>query len=153
MVLLGLHHHDNYKGDDTLGEELGALCNTLDRLKNKIDTSRKRVIWTYPSLNGPWLCYRWQITCCHHHSPEVQQNNKLLVKSKTRCKVYSVLWQTCQTFFFRTSLLINSLITREALIKHTSEVPYFHLLSNLHIQLQFSWKIPPSSWDGGETSF
>ena len=44
MELLGLRHHDNYKGDDALGEVLGALCNTLDRLKNKIDTSRKRVI-------------------------------------------------------------------------------------------------------------
>jgi len=44
MALLGLHHHDNYEGDDALGEVLGALCNTLDGLKNKIDTSRKRVI-------------------------------------------------------------------------------------------------------------
>lgn len=44
MALLGLHHHDNYKGDDAPGEALGALCNTLDRLKNKTDTSKKRVI-------------------------------------------------------------------------------------------------------------
>ena len=44
MLLLGLNDHDNYKGDDAPGEVLGALCNTLDRVKNKIDTSRKRVI-------------------------------------------------------------------------------------------------------------